>query len=387
MRDARRPAVGPNPPLGVDERARSEELVRQIGAIGGPDGFVPFDRFMELALYDERTGRYGREPGPLGAEGDFYTAPQVHPLFGRALAERVRTVRRALGRRTPFRVVEVGPGDGSLAASLLEALGRAPEGTDGLDYLLVERSRTLAVRALERAEAAGRQAKIPVRLAASVAADGPFVGVVVANELLDAMPARRLRRDGPGWVELGVRARGSRLEEAEAPLQGPVPPPPLPSGLTEPTVLEISPAAQAFVREVADHLSEGLFVAIDYGMEESELLAGHPRGTLAAVRSHRPVDPLESPGTADLSVFVNYTRVRATARAAGLVELAYCSQAEALGDWGLPALVDAAVRQAGSPAEEVKLRLAVKSLLFGFERFRVLELAARASAPALGRLT
>ena len=348
---------------------------------------MPFDRFMELALYDERVGRYGQGPPPLGLDGDFYTAPQVHPLFGRALAERLRTVRRALGRHAPFRVVEVGPGDGSLAASVLDALGRAPEGTEGLDYLLVERSRSLAVRALERAEAAGRQARIPVRLAASVAADGPFVGVVVANELLDAMPARRLRSSGDHWLELGVRAVGSRVEEVEAPVRVPVPPPPLPTGLAEPTVLEISPAAQAFVREVADHLSEGLFVAIDYGMEESELVAGHPRGTLAAVRRHRPVDPLEAPGTADLSVFVNFTRVRATARAAGLVELAYCSQAEALGAWGLPALIDAAVRDAGSATEQVRVRLAVKSLLFGFERFRVLELSASRSARALGAVT
>ena len=93
--------------------------------------------------------------------------------------------------------------------------------------------------------------------------------------------------------------------------------------------------AEAIVRDVADHLVEGLFLAIDYGMDQSELVVAHPTGTLAAVARHRSVpDPTAAPGRSDLSVFVNFTRVRAAARAAGLREVAFRSQAMALADWG-----------------------------------------------------
>jgi SAM-dependent MidA family methyltransferase len=111
-------------------------------------------------------------------------------------------------------------------------------------------------------------------------------------------------------------------------------------------------------------------------MEESELLVAHPFGTLAAVRRHENVDdPFEEPGACDLSVFVNFTRIRAAAATAGFRELAFRSQAEALGAWGYPALLEEAVRSAPSAEAEVRLRLASKNLLFGFERFCALELA------------
>ena len=375
------------PRLDAEERRRSDAVVARLRAFADPDGFVPFDRYMELALYAEGLGVYGRERSPLGTEGDFYTAVHVHPLFGETVAERIRTVRRVLGRDRPFRIVELGPGDGTLAATVLGALSSAPEGTHGLDYLLVERSSRLGRTALEKVESAGRAAGVPVRLSSAAGADGPVRGVVLANEVLDAQPARRLRWNGTVWTELGVRVVDGRVVPAESDRVPPVPSPALDPPPRPGTVLEVSPAAEALVREVADHLVEGEFVAIDYGAEESELVAGHPLGTLAAVHRHRTVDPYEAPGVADLSVFVNFTRVRAAARRAGLEEIAYCSQAEALGFWGLPALVDAAVRAAPSAEAEVRVRLSVKSLLFGFERFRVLELAARPTAEALRRVT
>jgi SAM-dependent MidA family methyltransferase len=376
------------PSLAPEEARRVAHVVERIAKEGGADGFVPFDRFMEIALYDPDAGFYARERPTLGSAGDFYTAAHVHPLFGRALAERVRTVRRTLGRGRPFRVVEVGPGDGTLAASVLTALGGAPEGAVGVEYLLVERSLPLRRVALERVEASGRAVGIPVRLADSLSADGPFEGVVLANEVLDALPTRRLEWTGAQWRELGVRTLGGTVVAASAPLRSPVPAPELPAPGDAGTVLEISLAAEGWVREVADHLVRGLAIVIDYGMEQSELLAGHRSGTLAAVRGHRAVDdPLADPGSCDLSTFVNFTRVRAAAQRAGLEEVTYCSQSEALGAWGFPALFEAEVRAAGSAEAEVRLRLAAKSLLFGFDRFRVLELSAPNGAAELRAAT
>lgn len=367
------------PPLSAEAAARSVRLVERLRDEAGSSDFLPFDRFMEVVLYSEELGFYERARSPLGSGGDFYTAPQVHPLFAATIAERVRVVRKGLGRPGSFRIVELGPGDGTLAAGIVDHLGATEP---GLEYVLVERS---AARAAETQERLRRtQSPIPIRHATSVGALGPFAGVVVANEFLDAQPARRLRWDGSAWHEMGVRVRDGRVEAAEGALTRAVPGAPLPAPSEAGVVLELSPTAEATVREIADHLTEGEAILIDYGQEETELLRGHPQGTLAAVRNHRVVsDPMDSPGTADLSTFVNFTRIRSAARVSGLVELAFRSQAEALGGWGFPTLLEGAVRSAGSAEAEVRVRLAAKNLLFGFDRFRVLELAAPS---AVGRL-
>jgi SAM-dependent MidA family methyltransferase len=367
------------PPLDAEESARSLRLIERFRVEGGSSGFVPFDRFMELALYADGVGFYQRPRSPLGKEGDFYTATHVDPIFAASIAERFKTVRGALGAPGPFRIVELGPGDGTLAAGIVGALADSPV---GVEYLLVERSSPRARQAEERVRSTGTS--IPVRSVESVGALGPFVGVVVANEFLDAQPARRLRWDGKSWKELGIRVRDGLVVTDEEEMTRSVPGGPLPIPDHPDVVMELSPLAEGTVREIADHLSGGLAMLIDYGLEQTELLRGHSRGTLAAVRHHRFVsDPLENPGTTDLSTFVNFTRLRAAAAASGLVEVAFRSQAEALGAWGFPALLDAAVRSAGSSEAKVRLRLAAKNLLFGFDRFRVLELAAPASAERL----
>ncbi|MGP8077773.1 MAG: SAM-dependent methyltransferase [Thermoplasmata archaeon] len=360
------PAESPTP---------APDLLARLRARADPDGFVAFDRFMDVALYAPGLGYYEREVSPLGTGGDFYTAPHVHPLFARTLAREIGSVCERLSASARVRIVELGPGDGSLAAGILEALGESRLAASA-EYVLIERSNALRRTALARARAAGEAANLPVRESASVAAEGPFAGVVLANELLDALPARRLRRTPSGWAELGVRLEGGRIAPAEKEIVDPVPPPPLPEQAEVGTVVELSSSAEALVREVADHLVGGRFLILDYGMAEAELLAAHPRGTLQAIRRHRAADdPLSAPGETDLSVFVNFTRLRAAARAAGWVETAFRSQAEALGAWGFPELFAAALKRTRSSEEEVRLRLAVKNLLFGFDRFRALELS------------
>jgi len=361
-----------------DRRARIRELLRQRS---DADGFLPFDRFMEVALYADGAGFYAREESPFGKEGDFYTAAHASPLFGRTIAERVRAVVLSDPGGASFRVMEVGPGDGALGEEIVRGLASEPSVQDRVEYVLVERSSTLLSRALERVPAAGREVGIPVVAAAGIGADGPFRGVVVANELLDAQPARRLVWNGERWEEGGLRWDGSGFVPATAPLAQPVPPPDLPRPSTPGAVLEVAPMAEAIVREVADHLVSGLLMVLDYGMEETELLAGHPAGTLAALRRHRAVeDPTSAPGETDLSVFVNFTRLRAVAGSSGLVELAVRRQAEALGVWGFPRLLEDAIRRSASAEEEVRVRLAAKNLLFGFDRFYAFEFTPPASA-------
>ncbi len=370
---------------GTVDRAAALARVRSAA---DPNGFVPFDRFMEIALYDDTVGFYASERLRLGPHGDFYTAAHVHPLFARAVARRLEAVREALGAPRPFSIVEVGPGDGALAEGIVRSLGVRDGPRGPTEYVLADRSGARRREALARARAAGEVSGIAVRERSTISSDDPIVGAVIANEVLDAQPTRRLRWDGAAWCELGVRVRDDRVVPAESHPARPVPGPPLPSPLPEGTVVELSPVAEAIVREVGDALARGAFVVLDYGLEEPELLAAHPRGTLAGVRSHRVVaDPLNPVGEHDLSAFVNFTRVRAAARSAGWVEIACERQAEALGRWGFEALLRSALDEVRSSEEEVRTRLAAKNLLFGFDRFRVLELAAPASAGALAPVT
>ncbi|HXW67618.1 MAG TPA: SAM-dependent methyltransferase [Thermoplasmata archaeon] len=357
---------------------RREGLRTRLREAAEADGFLPFDRFMEIALYDPDVGYYAAASSPFGRGGDFYTAASVSPLFGATLADRIRALRAQAPPDRPFQLVELGPGDGALAADLLASLR---DERFGLEYRFVERSDARAAEVESRAREAAPG--IPVRRSESIGSEGPFVGALVANEFLDAQPARRLRWSGTEWRELGLRLAGERCVAAEQALGRAVPPPELPRPDEPGTVIEIAPAAEATVREIADHLVAGAAIVIDYGMEESELLRGHPSGTLAAVRGHRVIaDPLEAPGETDLSTFVNFTRLRAAARAVGLEEVAFRTQAEALGAWGFEARQAAALGQAKTPADEVRVRLAAKNLLFGFERFRVLELAPPGAARA-----
>jgi SAM-dependent MidA family methyltransferase len=367
------------------EITRLAAVRHRIALAARPDGFVSFERFMEIALYAEDVGYYTGSADRFGPAGDFYTAAHVHPVFGASIARRVAAVRKALGTERPFWIVEAGAGDGRLASEVLDALGRsAIDGTENVAYHLIEPNREVLHRAREAAEPSARAAGIPLVEQTSLDALGPFEGVVVANELLDAQPARRLRWDGRAWRELGIRLAGERIELSEAEMRETVPPPELPVPAEPGTIFEPSPAAENWIRCVADHLIRGALLVLDYGLEEPELLAGHPGGTLAGVRQHRNVEsPWETPGAVDLSIFVNFTRIRAAARHAGLVEVSDLPQAQALGSWGLPEELDRALAAAGSAAEQVKVRLAVKNLLFGFERFRALEFAAPASAAEL----
>jgi SAM-dependent MidA family methyltransferase len=358
-----------------EELARERALIERIRASAEADGFVPFDRFMDRALYADKIGYYTGPAHPLGRSGDFYTAPHVHPLFGRALARRVQQIHDRFVPDGPLRVVELGPGDGTLAATVVEELGREADAAARYSYVLVERSPPLRAASLERAQAAGAGAGISVSTEEGVGSAGPFVGVVIAHEVLDAQPVRRLIYRREGWQELGVRAIGDLLEPAESRPSRPLPPNP-PAAPEDGEIWEHAAGSTACLRAISDHLASGVAIVIDYGMDAAELRRAHPTGTLAGIRRHRPVEePWTHPGRVDLSCFVDFTRVRADAARFGLVELAYSSQAEALGRWGFDELLREALSSAPSAEVQVRTQLAAKSLLFGFDRFRVLELA------------
>lgn len=309
--------------MGLADRIHAE-----IAAAGG---WLPFDRFMNLALYAPGLGYYAggrRKFGRMPAEGsDFVTAPEMSPLFGRALARQLAQAMDASGCRE---VVEFGAGSGALAAQLIAELERLSAGL--ARYRIVELSAELRERQRERlAHWQGRvewlDALPPV-----------LEAVVVGNEVLDAMPVQLLAFDGRVWHERGVVSAGAgfAFADRDTTLR-----PPLETGVVPGTVTEIHPQAEAFVTTLARRLKRGAAFFLDYGFPEAEYY--HPQrhgGTLMCHQAHQAdTDPLVAVGDKDITAHVNFTGIALAGQDAGLVVLGYTTQANFLLNCGIADLL------------------------------------------------
>ena len=304
-------------------------VIRQAIAAGG--GWLPFDRYMALALYQPGLGYYanaGRKFGlGPGSGSDFVTAPEMSPLFGRALAAQVH---QGLQASASAAVMEFGAGSGALAGQLLDALGDAVQ-----TYEIVDLSGTLRQRQQARLARFGGRVRWLDRL------PEVFDGVIVGNEVLDAMPVQLLHFDGAQWQERGVVPSGDNFAWADRPtaLQPPMDGPFVPG-----TVTEIHPQAEAFIHSVAAMLRRGLALFIDYGFPEHEYyLPQRLGGTLMCHQAHRAdANPLLAVGLKDITAHVNFTGIALAAQQAGLAVAGYTSQARFLLNCGLVPLLEAA---------------------------------------------
>ena len=304
-------------------------------AIADAGGWLGFDAFMALALYEPGLGYYTRGTPvfgtmPASGEGrgsDFVTAPEMSPWFGRTLARQVAQALQATGTHE---VLEFGAGSGALAEQLLDALGEAVQ-----RYTIVDVSGTL------RARQAARLARFAPRVHWLEAWPEGIEGVVVGNEVLDAMPVQLLHFDGRQWLERGVAVAASGFAWADrpSPLRPPVDAPFVPGSVTE-----IHPQAEAFVRSLAERLQRGAAFFIDYGFPEAEYY--HPQrsgGTLMCHQAHRAdADPLVQVGEKDITAHVNFSAMALAGQDAGLQVLGYTSQARFLLNCGLPDLLQGA---------------------------------------------
>ena len=320
------------------------DVVRQ--AIAADGGWLPFDRFMALALYQPGLGYYARSSRQFGSMpgsgSDFITAPELSPLFGQAVAAQVG---QALAAGGWGRVMEFGAGSGALAESLLDALGDAVAG-----YAIVDLSGAL------RARQQARLARFGGRVRWLDALPAAFSGVVIGNEVLDAMPVQLLHFDGRQWHERGVawHADGSppALAWADRPsgLR-----PPLAAPFVPGTTTEIHPQAEAFVRTLAGVLQQGLALFIDYGFPEAEYyLPQRHGGTLMCHQAHRADgNPLADVGAKDITAHVNFTGIALAAQDAGLDVLGYTSQARFLINCGLIGLLEPATLAQRAAAQKL----------------------------------
>ncbi len=343
-------------------------LVERLRAeITDHSGWIGFERWMELALYAPGLGYYARgdrQFGALPATGsDFVTAPELSPLFGRALARQIAQALDATGTRE---VWEFGGGSGALAAQLLAALGERID-----RYVIVDLSAALRTRQAETLRAHADKVTWADRLPEALEA------VVVGNEVLDAMPVALLHFDGTRWFERGVAVDDGRFVFADRPTALR---PPLAGQAVPGTTTELQRQAEAFVRTLAGVLKCGAAFFFDYGFPEHEY--HHPQrlgGTLMCHRGHRAdADPLADVGEKDITAHVNFTGIALAGQDAGLQVLGYTTQAHFLINCGLLELLRGADARTVANAQKLLTEHEMGEL------FKVLGFAAGAGFDALG---
>lgn len=361
------------PPPSREARSHGDRVFAHIAeSIGQAGGWISFADYMAAVMYAPALGYYSAGARKFGAAGDFVTAPELTSLFGAAVAAMAAGV---IDRLPDAELLELGPGTGRLAADLLNALAardRLPR-----RYRLLEVSADLAAR--QRECLRERSPESMSRIEWIDVLPARWRGLIIANEVLDAVPAHLVARQRGAWFERGVRFAGDRLALADRPL----PAGPLRDAAVAAFppqgdyVSEINPAAQALIQSLAERCDAGVLLLIDYGFPAAEYY--HPQrasGTLVAHYRHRAVhDPLFLPGLCDLSAHVDFSAIARAGVAGGMTVGGYATQARFLIDCGM---LDA-LAACGDPQTSSYLRqaAAVQKLLSPAEMgelFKVLAL-------------
>ena len=363
---------------GPAARAHSATLVGRIrDAVAANGGWLDFSDYMRMALYEPGLGYYSAGSTKFGPAGDFVTAPEISPLFARCLA---RACVPTLSRLEAPVILEIGAGSGALACDVLDALA----GLDCLParYLILEVSAELRERqrALVVARAPGLAGRVewldrlPVE---------PLHGVVIANEVADALPVSRFRCTAEGVVALGVGLTGAALAWREgtagaglvlavAAIEQALGEP-LAPGYTSEVCLELP----AWIGSVADSVAAGAIFLVDYGCTRREYyLPGRAAGTLVCHYRHRVHhDVFWFPGLQDITAWVDFSMLAAAGRSAGLALAGYGTQAHFLLDNGIESELASAAALGTSVGVQI-LQQAKTLLLPGDmgERFKVLAL-------------
>ncbi|HEX9463245.1 MAG TPA: SAM-dependent methyltransferase [Alphaproteobacteria bacterium] len=312
------------------------------------EGPLPVEEYMRLCLAHPEHGYY-RSQTAIGAAGDFITAPEISQIFGELVGLWAAALWTQMGRPSPLRLVELGPGRGTLMADALRAVARVAGGfRAALDLHLVEINPGL--RQQQHAALAAAQPSWHDRL--DTVPPGPLI--VIANEFFDALPVRQIVRAGDGWHERVVACRDGRLAFAAG------------ASTASPdiaadagAVLETSPAGEAWMQGIAARIVAhgGGALVVDYGPAVRA-----PGDTLQAVRGHQPVSPLEEPGLCDLTAHVDFTGLAAAGRAAGAAAFGPIPQSAFLRRLGIAARA-ATLLQAATPDQARVLEGSVRRLI------------------------
>lgn len=328
-------------------------------------GPITFADYMRECLYHPGHGYYSRPEARRFA--DYYTSVDVHPIFGRLLARQFGEMWETLGRPQTSALVEAGAGVGRLAKHILDFAARAlPEFYGALHYTAVEHS--AARRAVQETHLAPHMAARRVTSSAAMP-ETISSGCVFSNELLDALPAHRVAREGNALREIYVALDGDRfVEHLGTPLS-----PALGEYFAEQGIellegqqAEICLEARDWIQDVGRRLERGFVVTIDYGHEARELYdERHMRGTLLAYRQHRASEDFyAAPGEQDLTAHVNFTALDLWGQRSGLVRIGLVSQSHFLMALGRANEFADLYEPGQSEAERVRARLLLKNLIY-----------------------
>ena len=313
----------------------------QIKDLIRSEGPITVERYMELALAHPELGYYMNRD-PFGASGDFTTAPEISQMFGELIGLWAAEIWVAMGSPHPVRLIELGPGRGTLMSDALRAARIVPEFRAALDVTLIETSPTLAEIQYETLAHSG--APVAWQPTLAEAPEGP--AIVIANEFLDALPVRQYVMSGGRWRERTVRVDPAGelafgvAREAELGIP--------PAG-QEGDILEINPSSHRLVYELSARLARqgGAALFVDYGHVFSGVA-----DTLQALKDHRPVNPLREPGEADITAHVDFAAMARSARAAGAAVFGPIEQGDFLAQLGLDTRDQALTERSPDRAEE-----------------------------------
>jgi len=369
--------------------AHSQRLRAVIDArIKAASGVISFSEYMNIALYEPGLGYYMAGAAKFGAQGDFITAPEASPLFGQALAMQIDEVLDAVGGS----VLELGAGSGKLAQSILGALcGGDFTHRAEFRYFILEPSAELAQRQQQLLDAS-LPADVVSRVEWLNALPENFQGVILANEVMDALPVERFHSSSQGLMQVCVgadlteqlRPASDALTKAIAAIEVDLDMP-----MAEGYQSEVCTLLAPWVHSVAGALTQGALLLIDYGYPRSEYYsAERVTGTLSCYYRHRMHDdPFFMPGLQDITAHVDFTAVVEAAMACELELLGYASQAAFLLDNELLGLADTVRAGLESEMDRIALAQQIKVLTLPGEmgeRFQVMALGKGYDRPLRG---
>ena len=331
-------------------------------------GPVPFSRFMEWCLYHPDYGYYQAEGTTVGKEGDYYTAPSVHPLFGRMVATQLLQMSEFVGTER-FTVVEMGAGRGFLCLDILDwARGTAPAFYGRLDYRLADVSRRFVGEQQDRLALHAAEGKVCWEEEGEGRTDGRMIdGCFLSNELVDAFPVHRVVVQGGRLREIYVGERDGGFVDVPGELSTPE------IGeyfgndgieLREGQEAEVNLRARDWIANVGRRLRRGFVLTIDYGCLAKELYAPwRSSGTIMCYHRHRAsADPYERVGEQDITAHVNFSQLIRGGEAAGLAFTGLVPQYRFLIGLGLLGAMEEAAKGM-SELEGLNMRLSVKRLI------------------------
>jgi SAM-dependent MidA family methyltransferase len=376
------------PSLSDDEERHSSvaaAMIReQISAAGG---WMSFEKYMELALYAPGLGYYSAGSVKIGSQGDFVTAPEVSDLFSRCVARQCADV---LAESGGGEILELGAGTGRMAATILEALADLG-GAVPTRYAILEVSADLADRQRARIQ------RLPAALRDRVVwleslPETPVRGVILANEVLDALPFQRFRLHDGKVAELGVALAGDAFVWSQKPQGIPAAADlihELPLALPDGYVSEICLRTEPWIAGVGRCLDQGLLLLFDYGLPRAHYY--HPQRTEGTLRCHFKQrahdDPFINVAVQDITAWVDFTRVAEAALAADLEVSGFATQAAFLLGTGIEAMSAAAIDQEADPIAQARLAGEARRLLLPGEMgesFKALALTRQLQAPLRG---